>query len=434
MLGPNASIQSHRDKFKKDRLGGIGTAPDMKKQRAKTESSGFQLALDVIVGNCGPESRKLILAHRSYFSPKIRYLAGTSPEYQRHVLQRLASGDCRPLRHTAESVFVYDTVSFKEILSRLYRGEGCLRMDVAYLNALVECEAAGVDRLPDRLLTLRLIKQGATDLAMAIKELPVIQNLRSQRSENVPRPSQVMGVKKCFRSPTTLAFLGKNLRNLPMLKPQHFPTANQQCRAIALCQEMTLLAAIALRTASMNWGHAENDLAFRSGSRPTQRIITHSEPDCDAILGTWLVERYLFASQTVEILFLPRGRVLGAVRKGDCLVDVGNALDPARSFFDHKPPALPSRHDSCAAKLVWEELLRQGQQVQYLKPLVLAVFAGDSVKQRSRYALEYERSKLFGLHAKLDLGKKSGLTNASLYRKLRRWLDSESKRLLKVVK
>lgn len=98
LLVPNIPVQSYRDRFKKNGLGRIGTTPDMKKQRAKTESSRLQLALDVIVGTCGPESRKLIRAHWSYFSPKIKYLAGTAPEYQRLVLLRLASGDCRPLQ------------------------------------------------------------------------------------------------------------------------------------------------------------------------------------------------------------------------------------------------------------------------------------------------------------------------------------------------
>src|SRR5438045_2621079 len=90
-------------------------------------------------------------------------------------------------------------------------------------------------------------------------------------------------------------------------------------------------------------------------------------------------------TRTVQTDCGPRERVLGCFRAGDCLVDVGNTFDPARHLFDHKPPAFPSRHDSCAAKLVWEHLLALGKPVQHLEQLVLAVFAWDSVKRRKEF-------------------------------------------------
>jgi hypothetical protein len=104
-------------------------------------------------------------------------------------------------------------------------------------------------------------------------------------------------------------------------------------------------------------------------------------------------------------------------------VDVGITFDPARHLFDDKPPALPSRHDSCAAKLVWEVLLARGRRVKNLEELILAVFAWDSVKRRQEFKRQAIASKRDGFHAALDAAKQQGLNNAALNRHLRRWLN-----------
>src|SRR5262245_9820952 len=98
----------------------------------------------------------------------------------------------------------------------------------------------------------------------------------------------------------------------------------------------------------------EADAGFGIQSPSTRRVITHRKPDGDAIVSAWLAERFLLEGASVELLFVDRRRVFGAYRPGDCLVDVGNINEPANHFFDHKPPAFPCRHDSCAAKLIWE--------------------------------------------------------------------------------
>jgi hypothetical protein len=145
------------------------------------------------------------------------------------------------------------------------------------------------------------------------------------------------------------------------------------------------VADTALKAARAKLGWLELARVVRPRGRPTRRIITRERPDGDAVLAAWLVERYLFAGESVEILFLPRAWVFGALRGGDCLVDAGNAHDPGRLLFDHKPPALSDRHDSCAAKLVWEHLLRSGFSVEDLEALVQSVHAGDSPRHRTGY-------------------------------------------------
>ena len=152
-------------------------------------------------------------------------------------------------------------------------------------------------------------------------------------------------------------------------------------------------------------------------------MITHAKPDGDAIAAAWLAERFLFNGEAVEILFLERERVLGAYREGDCLVDVGNTHEPERFFFDHKKPAFPSRHDSCAAKLVWEHLRALGRRVEHLEPLVRAAFAGDSARARAQYSSDYMQSNRDGFHAAIARARESQRSDADVYREVRGWLD-----------
>ncbi|HEY2784430.1 MAG TPA: hypothetical protein VGJ05_05590 [Fimbriiglobus sp.] len=83
----------------------------------------------------------------------LRELAGTSPDYQRHVVGRAADGDANPLRMIAATMLVYDTVRFGEVTSRLHRAVGSVRREAVFLTLAVD-RGAMPDRLPDRLLTL----------------------------------------------------------------------------------------------------------------------------------------------------------------------------------------------------------------------------------------------------------------------------------------
>ena len=59
----------------------------------------YRRAVGVIAANCGAGTKKLITSDRTRFKDaKVRALAGTSPEYQRHVIGRAVSGDTNPFR------------------------------------------------------------------------------------------------------------------------------------------------------------------------------------------------------------------------------------------------------------------------------------------------------------------------------------------------
>lgn len=385
-------------------------------------------ALDLIERNCGPDARQVLLSGHAAMTPaNIGMLSRTSPEYQRHVLDRIRVGHATPLKKTAACSLVYETVSFQEVISRLERAVGGVRREATFIAARIDADAADLDRGPDRLLTLALIVEAAVNCAAGIRGLPNNERVSVRTHRNrTGEQEQAQALAATLNAAAALGLLAKNVRNLPLLKVEHRPTANEQRQALDLCQQILGLARPALRLARKRWGHLDRHLWLRPNGPATRRIITHADPDGDALASAWLAERFMFAGAEVEVLFVRRERVLGCLRPGDCLVDVGNTFDPERNLYDHKPPALPSRHDSCATKLVWEHLLALGKPVQDLEQLVLAVFAWDSIKRRKQFAVQAKASKKEGFHAALDAAKKRGLNNVALYRHMRRWLDRHS--------
>lgn len=386
-------------------------------------NSGLNGALERIECNCGPDARQLLLSGHLALTPEdIGALSRTAPEYQRHVLARIRAGHAKPLHKTAACALVYETVSFHEVINRMERALGGVRREAGYITAQVVSDVPSLDRGPDRLLTLALVIEAAGDIAAGLRRLPVIDGVPPSAGRGRKAVPTVSGSPGKLHAASALGLLAKNARNVPLLKSEHHPIAQELRQALDLCEQMVAVAQPAHRAARAKWGRLDARMRIRP-SVAARRIITHADPDGDALVAAWLAERHLFAGETVEILFVPRERVLGCLRIGDCLVDVGNTLDPARHLFDHKPPALPSRHDSCAAKLVWEHLLASGEPVKHLEDLVLAVFAWDSVKRRQEFAAQATASKRDGFHAALDVAKQQGMNNAALYRHLRRWLN-----------
>lgn len=150
-------------------------------------------------------------------------------------------------------------------------------------------------------------------------------------------------------------------------------------------------------------------------------IVTHKKPDADALVSTWLAQRYLFPGEETEVRFV--GRTFrpydGAA---DCILDVGNTYDPDRLLFDHKPPAFRDRHQTCAARLLWEHLLSLGKPVHHLATLIEAVHDGDSSKRRQG-SLAYHQSRHSGFHAYFRSIAPTCPDDYALYTSVRDWLD-----------
>jgi hypothetical protein len=384
-------------------------------------------ALGTLAKHCGARVRELIRADPKRFSPKkVRALAGTAPEYQRHVTGRAAAGDANPFRVIAATLLAYDTVAFREVTSRLHRALGMIRKEAAVLER-ARARGQPPNRLADRLLTLDLIAEQAGRLHDLLAAVEPADGHRGKKSKARKSDSKLTDK---LHAAGGLGLIAKNVRNVAALQPAHRPTREQKELALRLTTESRAVAAAARGAGRRAFERADDNCRVRPRGRATRRVITHDKPDGDAAAAAWLAERFLFADEPVEVLFVPRARVWGAWRDGDCVVDVGNTHDPENLFFDHKPPAFENRHDSCAARLVWDRLVRLGRPVGHLRPLVDVVFAGDSTWERAWFRDEYAASRRAGFHKALADARAADESDAGVYRAARRWLDNYHTRTL----
>jgi hypothetical protein len=412
----------------------------------------YRGAVETIAANCGAEAKALVAGDPERFSDKkVRALAGTSPDYQRHVIGRAAAGDKSPFRLIAAATLVYDTVRFGEVTSRLHRAVGMVRKEAALMARAVKGGLVP-DRLADRMLTLDLVAEQASRLRELLTGTETVAASGAVTSRS--READTAPIDK-LHAAGGLGLVAKNVRNVAALRSEHRPTPGQKETALRLTAEALDFAVAARDAARRAFGRADAACRVRPARTPVRRVITHAKPDGDAVAAAWLAERFMFAGEPVEVLFVPRGRVLGAYRAGDCLVDVGNTHDPDHLFFDHKEPAFPDRHDSCAARLVWDRLVKLGRPVRHLKPLVDVVFAGDSPRARVGFKDEYAESERRGFHKALADARRVEVTDAGrppagfgldpgigaaantakpadadVYRAVRRWLDNYHRRML----
>lgn len=130
----------------------------------------------------------------------------------------------------------------------------------------------------------------------------------------------------------------------------------------------------------------------------TARVVTHTKPDADALVAVWLAEHFLFSGRRVEVAFVPYRHNWASGPAADCVVDVGGLCDSALGLFDHRPPARADRTETCATELVCKHLSESGRDVEALGPLVDAVRAGDSTRERGK-SVAYAVSRREGVHA-----------------------------------
>jgi len=155
-----------------------------------------------------------------------------------------------------------------------------------------------------------------------------------------------------------------------------------------------------------------------------RRIATHRGADPDAVVSAWLAERFVFAGEPCEVVFVSRKPPKNGYPDDlDCLTDVGNEHDPARRRFDHKPPAFSDRNAHCAASLVWDHLCASGADGAHLAPLVRAVHQGDR-NPPGRPGPDLIESRASGFHAHFRrVHPRCGGSDATLYAVMRLWLD-----------
>ena len=157
-----------------------------------------------------------------------------------------------------------------------------------------------------------------------------------------------------------------------------------------------------------------------------KQIVTHADPDLDAIVSAWIAQDFLFQAYASEVLFVSRKVPEKRMQHADCLVDVGNTYCPENYRFDHKPPAFENRNSTCAARLIYEYLLNNTSvAVEHLAHLIEITYQGDT--HRNSEALQ--QSRIDGPHAKLKTLKTEYKDTAEVYQQMVLYLRSYTKNL-----
>lgn len=126
-------------------------------------------------------------------------------------------------------------------------------------------------------------------------------------------------------------------------------------------------------------------------------IITHTNPDFDAVCSVWLLKRF-GGLENEPVEFVNTGNPdAEKLEKAVAVVDTGRKLDSANRRFDHHHLPGQDANDTCATLQVFERLSELiGLDVAHLKPLVNLIFAGDTGRK------EANDSRELGLHAILS--------------------------------
>jgi hypothetical protein len=121
-------------------------------------------------------------------------------------------------------------------------------------------------------------------------------------------------------------------------------------------------------------------------------IVTHQNPDMDAITGVWLLKRFGYYGDD-PVVFVNTGNPNPEIlAQATAIVDTGREFDPGRHRFDHHHLPGAAANDTCAARQVYEHLVVDGD-INHLEPLIDLVFAGDTGRQEAGVSRE------IGLHA-----------------------------------
>jgi len=90
-------------------------------------------------------------------------------------------------------------------------------------------------------------------------------------------------------------------------------------------------------------------------------IVTHYNPDLDAITSVWLIKRLMKGWEDTEVSFVPAGETIFG-KKVDSDANIIH-VDTGLGRFDHHN----LREDTCAAKLVWEHLKKGNKNESKIK-------------------------------------------------------------------
>lgn len=374
------------------------------------DDAKFADAVDTIIGSCGASAFDVLFSPaRPQTRKAIMMLSRTTDTRQHYRVTGVAEGNFRSVGPQNDDP-VYDTVSYSEIPSRLARARGSLLKLFGMLaqdaDERISTECGKINRLT--VDAVRRLRKFVTSRNPIDERLP--QHLSRDEVFRILYSRSVRG-KEIGMARQTLHFVGKNLWDYHQASQRGLRPSPEELRRTL--NELNLIELTAKRI-----------LHFpdRFGTACVKIVATHAEPDADALVAAWIAERFLFNGYNTRVVFVSKTLTPKSPAEFDCVVDVGNMHSPELRIFDHKPPAFPDRHASCAAKLLFEHLLESGHRVQHLQPLVQLVHDGDSIKRRAG-SIAYRQSRKNGLHAEIARLKTQGLSDDQLYRRTKAWLD-----------
>jgi hypothetical protein len=124
-------------------------------------------------------------------------------------------------------------------------------------------------------------------------------------------------------------------------------------------------------------------------------IVTHTNPDFDAITGVWLLKRF-GGLEKEEVAFVNTGNPdQEKLNDAIAVIDTGKQLDSINLRFDHHHLPGQDANNVCAALQVYQSI-KNFADIAHLKPLIDLIFAGDTGRS------EANDSRNLGIHALLS--------------------------------
>jgi hypothetical protein len=193
-------------------------------RRTIQRDARYAAAVDTIALNCGKQVLPLLLGGHPLLSCKLtEQISRTAPPRQRYEMEQLAQGR-RPLQRAAP---VFDTTDFGEVISRLRRAEGKVRMA---LRTLRDGQAAAAQTSGERALlvhNVRVMIDEANELARMVRD--AAEDQPDEHDHHTPRRQApvIESTKGVVRTPVShgvtgrllqaRSFIRKCVRDLPTL-------------------------------------------------------------------------------------------------------------------------------------------------------------------------------------------------------------------------
>lgn len=372
---------------------------------------------------------------------------GRHSDRRRAILNGIASGLSYSKAYQA-SRDCFDTKRWRKVGNRVANCRGLLLKTTAALVAQGLPISWPLDDI-DQVKAIAMVLRDETKTLL--RELVGVEMVQARKTDRrtfrytggtIEAPTASLSVKQVVsRLTTAITKLKKNTRDVPQMtsKLGEPPTVTEVAQIVVEAGRIIhgvpiLLAVLDADRLSGNdpfhqqdiWGIGLEYARWLDrvpDSKRSSTLATHKSPDADAMVATWITDRFLFPDEPCRVDFVPRDFTPQDNMMYDAVLDVGRMHDPDRLIFDHKPPAFDHRDEHCATSLVWDHAIGIGCQVDGLRELVELVHDGDAATRRQRSQV-YAGSRSNGLHALITSARLYAQSDRMLYQGIAGYLDA----------